>query len=340
MNVRILNSDPVLLRNLKPDRIVNVKIIDRDADTANIEINGLKAKAAIGTDVGDSFFALVEQGKEENGNLIVRLRVLGSLISSGYLKNKKESSLLENFRIILTEKNLPVEESYLNAAGIIYNKGLKFERDNLRTVHAALLKEGPEFAGLIALFIEAGLVIDEKFAELLLNFKTILKMLNRKKPLLNRTSEDKNKNPAGTAGILQEIFRIFFGNDGKYFIGTEDYRHNDIPVQWRKEENNGFTRFYFDFGSGQTGPFILVSDYSESFISIRVYLDDKFLLQNKAALEKYSQNAVVLFGSIARGRRITLAVLPLLHRFMFWEGENRESIVKHKEELFNIDISV
>ncbi len=327
MNVRLLNSNSAFIRDLQPDRIVNVRILKREEGTALIELNGFKTKAAVDAEVPDNFFALVEPGFSENGQKIVKLIVISRLTGSKYFLDKKEYNFLQSIKSILTELNLPPSDDYFEAARIIYKKGLKLDKEILKTVHLALMKHGEEFADLIAGFFKAGVQFNDEFVEFFFNYKKLLKYFL---PDSGKTSE---KTAADTPGILQELFKLYFGPGSGYYISLIDKENDgeEMPMQWRKEKWGNNIRYYFDFSNDKTGSFIVIADRLETLYKIEVYLDKSFIEVNRQGLAGFS---------IKEGKNIDLVFRELKNPYLFWMKRHGSDDGQKENKLFNLDISV
>lgn len=326
MNVRILNADSAFIRNLQPDKIVSVKVIKREEGTAIIEINGFKTSASVDAKAPDNFFALVEPGISENGLYIMKLRILTPLARTQYFLDKKEYNLLQSIKSILIEQNLPLSDDFFETSRIIYKTGMKLDKAIIKTVHLAFIKHGEGFAGLIADLIGKGIRVDSDFIDFFFNFKKALDSIG--------SSFDQGKGGPDIPGILQGLFRMYFGPGSGYNISMfgGDVSGGGQVTQWRKEkkENQDLERYYFDFSNDSTGSFIIVTDCFKTGYRIEVYLDGDFIALNREKLDGFS---------IGPGN-ISIAFIELKNPYLFWTGKDCQENTGREAGLFNLDISV
>jgi len=327
LNIRLLNTDSALISKLEPDKIVNVKILKREAGTAIIELNGIKTKASIDVKVPDNFFAFVEPSPEQDGQRIVKLRILSPLVRTRYFIAKREYNLLQSFKSVLMGFSLPLNEDFFKASRIIYDSGLKLDKKVIKTVHLALIKYGEKFAELIAGFIRKGLDIDDEFVDFFFNYKKLLRHL------LRYMEMQKEETPADLPRVLQDLFRFYFSPDSSYCISLIDKgnKGEGLPFQWRKENLFDRERYYFDFSNEKTGSFIMIMDDFETFCKIDVFLDREFLDTNRNRLSHFSIN---------RLKKIEIAFRELKNPCLFWTGQKEKISKNHETGLFNLDISV
>ena len=338
MNIQLVNLDSVRSKGLDNGRVIHVRVLERKNASAVIEMNGLRTEAVVGTDVPDSFLAMIEVDRDSRQ---LRLRVLSSIKNSVEYGEAVKKLALSNISDMLAQAGIPQNEGNTAAAYLLYRKGMKFDAGLVRLLATAGNSGGEKFQELVLEFISRGLQAGPEFLSLFKERKAVIKALIEGRPngFEGASGWVRLDDSGGTGGLLAGLFGALLGEKAGYQAFLCRNNGRPLVVESRHEENEGSKRYYFDCGSDDTGHFLIAAGIQEEGFDIKLYLNSELYRSYLKQENALSRDLLDKLRQIAGPQRLTLEVLeetPL----QFWTDRGTEESGPLAGRFSGLDISV
>lgn len=338
MNIQLIGKQNVTSLKLQAEKIVYVRIIERNDNNTIIEINGQKIKARLEADTPDSFLALVENISFEKDRNTIILRIMNSTNNKQIIEEINKQNIYQIIKDFFIENNLPLRDDLMQIAIKMYFEGIKLSKEWIKFFHLTLMKYGESVTNIIFQFLKYNIVIDSDFPDFFYHYKRILKRLLNN--VFNSKGTKDNDVYGGDAiSILKNLFNLYFGLENSYNISFLDFEKETIIIQSRKERKKNGERYYFDCLSEELGNILVIVDIENNYYNAKLYVEDflyrKIETNFKGGVEKKSRE----ISKMIQNKRVFISLCRLANPFAFWEkheqGENIERSI-----MCNIDISV
>lgn len=339
MNVQIRNIDSSRKNLLETDKIVHVKVIERKAGSAVIELNGYRTEALIEAETPDNFLAFAEAGSTAGDTASIKLRVLSSFRNTREFSDYSRQKVIDSLQLFLLENNLPMDPEYFEYALLLRSAGIKLNPSLIRLLHYASRKGGEDLVQVITGFLKNGAVLDTEFIDLFPEIRTVLKLLLREsagKP--PETAEAQRGDPLSA---LTSVVDRMLGNGSyqAFLLGNEG---EETLVQFRSRKNPDRERFYFELSGDSIGEVLLVIDRTPDSYRVTVYLNSRLYGESVAKIGQRKEELRAGLQKNIPDRKLILDFTEWKDGSpgRFWIDEGDDSTDASGGEMFNLDISV
>lgn len=320
---------------LEENRIVNVRIVNKNGNIAQIEINGTRTEARIEADTPDEFLAVLT--KEDSQN-IVQLRILSSTPKQNSTRSFKTS---EELAEILVGLSLPLSEEHLQTAFLLHTNGIRITAQTLRMIQTGVAKFGQDIIPFLLMVLQRGYQLDVETLDLIKNYKKWSCVFSGFPEIELESTDDLSKlltqkNTEGNSPL--DLFFQCLMDSNYYRSFLINYKKEKFLIEQKKESKDNPERFYFNLSGDKIGDVFLIVDRIQNGYNLKLFLQPDLLMLtgNKELVKNLEKKISQLVGN----KIVSLTVYQWIGPAPFlMEGQNLSNREK-PDRNFKLDISV